>query len=413
MVARLGLNPVEVGAWALIGVASAVVIGMVPALVNPHAPERQAVNTLERSVENFARAPRPAVAKKHAAETALQNAWYTLADAGLIRGGRIITDHGTELVARVREAQLRLARLNLEFSGEELSKDLDESPVYVDLTRTAIPHARPSVAYRIYRSIHPYSHATMTASKVLLAALAAGAVGLLFQLDRPDWAVVSVLLTLQWGPERIPGTIRGLHRVIGSIAGIGFFAGLHLLGISGWSLLAVLAVCQFFAEIFVVRNYGFCVLFTTPLALLMGGALTQPMGTVVLSRTAEIIVAIAFALIALWWWLPDAETRHHARLNKRCQRAMGALLGALLTAPPSAALSERRDLQYELLSEGRAAKTLAADTPDFARTRWQKHVATQQAGYMLLDYCTKFDNRELSLEEIASLSKRVRAAGSR
>ncbi|WP_448854155.1 FUSC family protein [Corynebacterium frankenforstense] len=186
---------------------------------------------------------------------------------------------------------------------------MEDSPVYVDLERTAIPHARPTVAYRIYRSIHPYSHATMTATKVALASLLAGAIGLALQLDRPDWAVVSVLLTLQWGPSRVPGTIRGVQRLVDSVAGIAFFALLHATGVEGWSLLAVLAVCQFFAEIFVVRNYAFCVIFTTPLALLMGGAGTAALGSAVVSRTTEVALAVTFALLMLWFWLPDAEPR--------------------------------------------------------------------------------------------------------
>lgn len=411
MVARLGLNPVEVGAWSLVGALSAMVIGMAPALIHRHRPETQAVETLERTVAEFAAAPRPAVAKKHQAESALQTAWVSLSDAGVVRGGHVIDPARSELARRTVAAHRRLAGLDSRFAGTEQSEEMEDSPVYVDLERTAIPHARPTVAYRIYRSIHPYSHATMTATKVALASLLAGAIGLALQLDRPDWAVVSVLLTLQWGPSRVPGTIRGVQRLVGSVAGIGFFALLHATGVEGWSLLAVLAVCQFFAEIFVVRNYAFCVIFTTPLALLMGGAGTAPLGSVVVSRTTEVALAVTFALLMLWFWQPGAEPRHHARLVARCHKAMGSLLGALLTTNPAGALAERRDLQYELLSERRAAQTLVNDTPEAAEREWPRHVAIQQAGYALLDHCTRNDARELTLDDITELSRRVRASG--
>lgn len=90
-----------------------------------------------------------------------------------------------------------------------------------------IPHNRPSASYRLHHSMHRYSHATLTATQVFLAALSCGVVGIVFGLDRPDWAIVSALLILQWGPDRLPGTIRGLHRLLGSIVSTGLFAAFH------------------------------------------------------------------------------------------------------------------------------------------------------------------------------------------
>lgn len=406
MVARLGLNPVEVSLWALIGVATGLILGMLPALFNPHGPEERAVEVLEKAVKSFQKAPQPAVAKNHQAETALSNAWFALSDAGILAGGQVRKKSQSDLVARVQRAHTRLAILNTRVQGRG-SDDISDTPNYLDLSRTTIPHARPSVTYRFYRSAVWHSHATITAGRVMISALLMGVVGLALGMERPDWAIVSGLLVLQWGPDRIPGTIRGVHRVVGSIIGIGLYALLHFAGVQGWSLLIALAICQFFAEIFVVRNYAICVIFTTPLALLMGNAVTEPLGEIVISRTAEVVISIVFSLLLLWFFIPNAEPKHHARLVRRTQDAMAALLGRILITKPTDALAARRDLQFELLSERRGAQSRAVNSKQTTQAYWNDHLRIQRAGYTLLDFCTTNANRRITLEEINQLAEMV------
>jgi len=224
--------------------------------------------------------------------------------------------------------------------------------------------------------------ATMTAVKVFIACLAASVVGIAFGLDRPDWAIVSALLILQWGPDRL----------LGSVLSIGLFAGLHLLDLGPWGLLLALAACQFFAEIFVVRNYVLCVIATTPLALMMGNALQLPLGETVVSRAIEVLLSVIFAVGVLWVVLRDAEPAHHARL---------------LTAAPDDVLPQRRDLQFELLSERRAVQSLAANPPEVAAERWATHLEVQSAGYALLDRCNDRPDQRLPIGDIQDVADRV------
>lgn len=412
MVAQLGLAPIDVGLWALVGVASGLAIGMFPALFRPRQPQEQAVNTLEKAVDDFMAADKPAVAKNHQAETALATAWEALADSGAVRGGRLIDEKQHDLVDRAKSAQLRLVTNSGTITDDSASEEITDTPNYIDSSRTTIPLSRPTISYRLFRSLHPYSQATMAASKVAAATTLAGVAGIALGLDRPDWAIVSALLMLQWGPDRIPGSIRGIHRMIGSVVGIGLFAVFHLLGIQGFTLLLSLAVCQFFAEFFVTRNYAFTVIFTTPLALLMGDSLTNPLDEVVVARTVEVLLSVVFGLAVLWLWQRNAAPKHHQRQVNRSFNAMGAALGALLTAKTSSTtvLTELRDLQYELLGERRAAQTLANNHPDIAKQRWDAHVAVQLAGYSIVDHATASSHREQSLEEIAELARRVRTA---
>lgn len=343
-------------------------------------------------MEDFA-AGGASVAKLHQARTALSNAWNMLADAG-VRDG--------DLVVRTLTAHRRLAELN---TSRENPEALTDTPNYLDLSRTAIPHAQPSISYRLYRSAHRHSHATTTALRVFCAAKGASIVGISLGFDRPDWAIVSALLILQWGPDRLPGTIRGVHRLLGSVLGIGLFALLHLAGPGVWGLLLALAVCQFFAEIFVVRNYVLCVIFTTPLALMMGNALALPLGETMVSRTIEVLLSVVFALVLLWILPHDAQ--HHARLMERCRETMATLLGRLLTGTPDDALAQRRDLQFELLDERHAAQSLPGNLPEVAEGRWEEHLALQSAGYALLDRCNAQPDVRLPVGDIQAVAERI------
>lgn len=414
MVARLGLNPFEVGLWALVGVASGWVIGMLPALLDPHAPERRAVITLDKAVADFESAENPTLAQRHQCSTALAAAWEALGDARIVHAGRIVRPQLDFLVRRTQEAQLRLVRRTAEL-GLSLADTaaLTDTPTMVDPSRAAIPHTRPTINYRFYRSMDFSSHASVTAQKVFLACVSAAVAGIALGFDRPDWAVVSAMLMLQWGPDRTAGQIRGIHRLVGSLLGIGLFAVFHLLQFHGWQLLVALAVCQFFAEVFVVKNYAFCVIATTPLALLMGNAVTDPLGEVFISRTVEVLLSVVFASLALWLWRPGAVAREHSRLVGRAFGQMGAVLGGLATGTPAESVNTRRDLQYELLSERRAILALAEADRAAAEKRWADHLLVQRTGYHLIDFCNVNNDREVSLSELAELADHVRAAKQR
>ena len=383
MTHRLDLNPVEVAAWASVGVVSSIIVGMAPALVRPHGPEEEAVDTLEATVAAIPRDGRDAplsVERIHQAQTALAHAWVTLGDAGVIHGGRIVPGGRRELAERTLAAQQALAGAST--GARARASQLADTPTYLDVSWLRVPYTRPSISYRLYRSLHPHSHATMTATRVVLASLGAGLLSLLLGLDRPDWAIVSALLILQWGPDRL----------LGSVLGIGLFAVLHLLDLGPWGLLLALALCQFFAEIFVVRNYVLCVIATTPLALMMGNALQLPLGETVVTRTIEVLLSVIFAVGVLWVVLRDAEPAHHARL---------------LTAAPDDVLPQRRDLQFELLSERRAVQSLAANLPEVAIERRATHLEVQAAGYALLDRCNDRPDQRLPIGDIQAVADRV------
>lgn len=195
MVARMGLNPLEVGGWAVVGAISAVVVSMFPGLIAPQGPQSQAVSAAERAVASFGESD-PSLGKHHQAQTAVAGAWSALGDAGVISGGKIVRDGQRELVERTMRAHRALVVRNAEV-GFSHNNDSDISVLF-DENRMAIPHTRPSIMYRLTRSANRHSHAFITAEKVLLATMLAAVTGVALGFDRPDWAVVSALLMLQW-----------------------------------------------------------------------------------------------------------------------------------------------------------------------------------------------------------------------
>ncbi|PZE28981.1 FUSC family protein [Curtobacterium sp. MCBD17_028] len=100
----------------------------------------------------------------------------------------------------------------------------------------------------------------------LVGALVAGAVGEATGLGHPYWAVVAVVSTLPALRQR--HTIqRAVQRVVGTIGGTVVAVGVLLLHPTDWWIVLIAVLGQFWAEIFVARNYAVCLLFLTPLAL--------------------------------------------------------------------------------------------------------------------------------------------------
>ncbi len=410
MLAKTDVDVWQLIFWSAAGMVTSLLLGLAPALVDKHGPETRAVEAVEKAAAAFEASEGDSLARHHQAQSALYAAWQTLSDAGIIRGGRIIDLSQQQLVSRTLNAQRRIVAHNQLLSLDSDSDQLVDSPTDIDPNRTAIPHTRPTARYRLYRSAVKNSHAAVTAEKVFIAALATVVVGLALGFDRPDWGAVSALLILQWGPDRVPGTVRGIHRVFGSALGVALFAVFHYFGVSGWTLLLALAACQYCAEIFVAKNYAFCVIFSTPLALLMGNSATLPLWPTLQARAGEILLSIAISLVVLWLWNRHAASRNHHRLQERSVEMMSMLLGSLFTHTPDEVLAARRDLQYELLGERRAIQSLASNDQDDARQFWDRHVNIQHAGYLLLDYCSTHPDRQPSRGDLNVLVTEIRKA---
>jgi Fusaric acid resistance protein-like len=150
-------------------------------------------------------------------------------------------------------------------------------------------------------------------SRFASASAIAGVLGLLSGLPFPYWAQIAAIALLS-APGRTLQVERGLHRVIGTTLGIVTTAFLLSFPSEPWQLVVWVVVLQFLAEMYVLRNYAFALLFVTPLALLMVQlAHPQPAGPMLRARVLEtaigVVVGIAVVVVAA---LADRRTAARA-----------------------------------------------------------------------------------------------------
>lgn len=129
-----------------------------------------------------------------------------------------------------------------------------------------------------------------------VAAALAGVVGLLSGLPFPYWAQIAAIAPLT-APDRTLQVERGVHRVVGTTAGIVTTAFLLSFPAEPWQLVVWVVVLQFLAELFVLRNYSLALLFITPLALLMVQlGHPQPAGPLLEARVLETAIGVVVGL---------------------------------------------------------------------------------------------------------------------
>ena len=135
------------------------------------------------------------------------------------------------------------------------------------------------------------------ALRYLLAVGTAGAAGILLGFGHPYWAMAAgaVPLAAETLGARI---VRGIHRVLGTLAGVGVTA-LILLPQPPIMLLGLaVVVLQFPSELFMARHYALALVFFTPLILVMT-YLASPTDPAVLmaDRAVETVIGAATGML--------------------------------------------------------------------------------------------------------------------
>jgi len=136
--------------------------------------------------------------------------------------------------------------------------------------------------------------------RLLVAAAIAAAVAAPLGLPRAYWVTLTVVAILQNGHRLRLTAVRGIHRVFGTLLGVGVFALLELLHPTGWWLVLVLAVLQFGAETVILRNYGLALLLITPLALVISAQGSTAPGVLIADRVVDTVVGGAIAMLVLF-----------------------------------------------------------------------------------------------------------------
>ena len=147
------------------------------------------------------------------------------------------------------------------------------------------------------------------------AALVAGVFGVLSGLPSAYWAQIAAVAPLS-APGRTAQIERGLHRVVGTVLGVVVTAFLLSFPTQPWQLVVWVVLLQFCAEMYVLRNYSFALLFITPLALLMVQlAHPQPAGPLLQARIVETAIGATVGMSAVI--ITHLLTRGRRRADER------------------------------------------------------------------------------------------------
>jgi hypothetical protein len=372
----------EIALLTLLGGATALVISLLPWLWAPHGPVAKRLRAADAAVNRHLKAVeegRGTSRTRTEAAVALHAAWNAIDEAGLRDSATSRALHGMhERFARTLTPDtLQPAATAAESSTEDrrLAED--------------IPLGPPRRGYLLRRSVHLGSFPTILALRVLIACAVAGTAAYLLGTGRPDWAIMSAILVLHSGVDRLVGTYRALHRLIGTVVGLVVFTLLYAAHPHDYVLIALLVVLQFMIELFVVRNYAVAVVLITPLVLLVTTGPGQDPGSLMWARFVDTLLGIGVGVVVLWTVGRSFWRRALPGQLRRVERATGDLERVLSAdgAGPERALEARRDLQFELIEAVRVADAAYRNAPQHAGRHWQRHLESQDAGYRLLAAC--------------------------
>jgi uncharacterized membrane protein YccC len=124
----------------------------------------------------------------------------------------------------------------------------------------------------------------------------AGSVSTVVGIGHPYWAMVSAVVPLA-ATRPAAQVVRGLHRIIGTLVGLGVAAVLLALDPGGLVLILCVVALQCVAELLVGRNYALALVAITPLALLMVHlAAPTPASVLLLDRGVETVIGVLIGL---------------------------------------------------------------------------------------------------------------------
>lgn len=136
--------------------------------------------------------------------------------------------------------------------------------------------------------------------------------------EQPYWAPVSCIAILQGVNFRTLWQ-RKLHRVLGTVVGMGAAWLLFFWGPGAWSLAFMMFGLIFIIETLITRNYGWAVVFMTPLTMILaeGDAMSTVNTSLMLSRFVDVLVGGAVGYVGAWVLTHQA---HYEALEQKLKR---------------------------------------------------------------------------------------------
>ncbi|MFF1379000.1 FUSC family protein [Streptomyces sp. NPDC058308] len=380
-------------ALTLLGGAVAWLVGMAPALVRPHGPERRAT----------ARALHAAAAYADAAHTDATGAGAERARAAA--AGAVLAAWQSLLATGARTAAARRALARLVVRAEEaLATPAEADPAALrswaaglrgtgavprpgglrpgeadELLGVAAELAGPKVA--LLRRLAPGSPLLPIALRTAVGCALAGYGSLALGIGRPYWALVTAAslyqanVTLTWH--------RGVQRVVGNLVGVLAFAAIAPFAHLGHAELIVSCLALAFgAEALITRNYWLGTVCVTPMALLVTEfARFQQPGELILDRVVDTLVGAVLGVLAAVLVTNRRAGDHIEHAIAAAERATEQAEAGLTGAGP--AEPARRRLTAALVDLRAAADAAAGEWWQRALPE-QRVLAAERAGHRTL-----------------------------
>ncbi|TDO99450.1 FUSC family protein [Marinomonas balearica] len=138
-------------------------------------------------------------------------------------------------------------------------------------------------------------------------------------LNNPYWVPISCAAILQGATFRQIWH-RNVHRILGTLVGMLLVSAIFFFQPNAWVLAFLIFVLQFIIELLIVKNYGYAVIFITPLTVIMAEVTNAQISPVLLleSRIFDIVLgsAIGFVGGAIFFktqWLAALEKKMNER----------------------------------------------------------------------------------------------------
>lgn len=185
---------------------------------------------------------------------------------------------------------------------------------------TLAPLTLPKVRAKRSRPLHELlpgpaldADARTLVLRVAIVSVLGVLLGLIVDPGRSYWIVGAAVAVIGVAAARKAAFQRGLHRMLGTVVGVGAYALLSLLHPSGLWLALLLGALQFTIELVVIRNYALALVFITPLVLLLTGAATGEIGSmeVALERIVDTLVGAALGAASGVLHPRAEDTRQH------------------------------------------------------------------------------------------------------
>lgn len=151
-------------------------------------------------------------------------------------------------------------------------------------------------------------------ARTAIVAVAGTAVSLLYvDPERAYWTVAAGVVVVGVVPGRGPAISRGLHRTVGTIAGVAVYAAIVAMDLAPLAIVLILGALQFASEVTIVRHYAIATAALTPLALILVGSAEGQLGSLayVGERIADTLAGAGIAVATALLHSPAAPDARH------------------------------------------------------------------------------------------------------